>query len=337
MKKIYTLVAAFAVVLSANAQNKQVSTSTPMSTVGFPAISAERTVTDTLAGPSWASATAAPTLIGATVGGYVVGNNGYGDQAKVQAFINTIGTVGVEGALIWFGAKESDAGSSAGSKVTIKEYSLNGPGTADAGAVTSAPNTVNRSADLLFSDLDTANTFALGTNIVMFATPRVETGDFAIGVDFTTLAAGDTVGIICSSDGDAGGSELTWEKWDTGAWYSMLAAWPLDIDFLIWALVDNNPTGIEEGFLNGARLSQNMPNPATNSTTINYELQNENQNVSIMLFDVTGKLVQTINEGTRPAGKYSVKLETSNLEAGIYYYALNAGKGRIAKKMTIVK
>jgi len=341
MKKIYTMIAAVAVTLSAAAQ-KQVSTATPVSTVGMPAFSAERTVTDTLVGPSFETTTYGLVQYNCQGGGYVVGNNFYQDKQKAQVFINTIGTVNVEGALIWFGAKQRDAAGSATSKIRVREYSLNGAGTTTAGPSTSAPNTVNRSTDVLFTAIDTGTSFAAGVNMIMFSTPKTETADFAIGVDFTQLAAGDTVGIVSSSQpaggppGDAAGTELAWEQWSNNAWHTMLEAWPLDIDFFIWALVDHN-VGIEEGFLNGARLGQNSPNPAVNNTTITYELQNGNNNVSISIFDVTGKLVKSINEGNRAAGKYSVVLSTEDMTAGTYYYALSAGKGRIAKKMTVVK
>jgi Secretion system C-terminal sorting domain len=337
MKKIYTVIAAVAVVFSANAQ-KMVSTSTPLSSAGLPTISAERTVTDTIVGISWTSATAAPTVIGSINGGYVCGNNGYGDAQKAQGFVNSIGNIAVEGAIIWFAGKESDAGSSATSKVQVREYSLNGAGTNTSGPVTTAPGTVNASVDILYAAIDTGSSFTSAMTI-MFTTPVLTASDFAIGVNFATLAAGDTVGIVSSSDGDAAGSDYSWEDWSPSAWHTMFQAWPLDIDFFIWALVDANPNGIEEqGFLNGARLSQNVPNPANaGSTIVGYELENSANNVSLMIFDVTGKLVGTYNEGNQAAGKHSINVSTLNLDAGVYYYALTAGKGRIAHKMVVGK
>lgn len=335
MKKIYTLIATVAVVFSANAQ-KIVSTTTSLSSVGVPVLNASRTVTDTLVGYSWTNASAAgPAFIGSANGGYVAGNNGYDDFQKAQSFLNTIGNINVEGALMWFGAKESDMGSSGTSKVQVRHHTLNAAGTTSTGSSTSAPGTVNSTADLMFTDLDTG--LAYTPEVVMFSTPVFTTGDFAIGINFQTLAAGDTVGLVHSSDGDAGATDMSWEQWSDNSWHTMFQAWPLDIDFFIWALVDVN-VGIEEqGFINGARLGQNVPNPATNSTTVSYAIENSTNNVSLMIFDVTGKLVATYNEGNKAAGNYSIKVETANLDAGIYYYALTAGKGRIAKKMTVSK
>ncbi len=337
MKKIYTLIATVAVVFSATAQ-RTVSTVTPISTVGVPTLSNDRTVTDTLVGYSWTNAAATgATFIGSANGGYVAGNNGYDDFQKAQSFINTIGNINVEGAIIWFGAKQSDMGSSGTSKIQVRHHSLTAPGTTSTGASTSAPGTVNATTDVLFAAIDTGFAYVDGANTIMFSTPVFTTGDFAIGVNFQTLAAGDTVGMIHSTDGDAGATDLSWEQWSDNSWHTMFQAWPLDIDFFIWALVDIN-VGIEEqGFLNGARLGQNVPNPAVNNTVVSYELENSTNNVSIVIFDVTGKLVRTYNEGNKAAGKHSLTIETANLDAGVYYYALTAGKGRIAQKMVVSK
>ncbi len=336
MKKIYTLIATVAVVFSANAQKMVSTTNTPVSTVGMPTMSADRTVTDTLVGYSWTNASAAgPAFIGSANGGYVCGNNGYDDFQKAQSFLNTIGNINVEGALMWFGAKQSDLGSSGTSKVQVRHHTLNAAGTTSTGASTTAPGTVNATADLLFSALDTGLSYT--PEIVMFTTPVFTTGDFAIGINFQTLAAGDTVGLVHSSDGDAGATDMSWEQWNDNSWHTFFQAWPLDIDLFVWALVDVN-VGIEDhGFLNGARLGQNTPNPATNSTTVTYALENNTNNVSLMIFDVTGKLVATYNEGNMAAGDHSIKIDTQNLDAGVYYYALTAGKGRIAKKMVVAK
>jgi len=335
MKKIYTLIATVAVIFSANAQKIVSTTTTTLSSVGVPMFNTNRTVTDTLVGYSWTIAST-PSFIGSANGGYVAGNNGYDDFQKAQSFLNTIGNINVEGALMWFGAKQSDMGSSGTSKVQVRHHTLNAAGTTSTGASTSAPGTVNATADLLYTDLDTG--LAYTPEVVMFASPVFTTGDFAIGINFQTLAAGDTVGLVHSADGDAsGGQDMSWEQWSDNSWHTMFQAWPLDIDFFIWALVDIN-TGIEEqGFLNGARLGQNVPNPATNNTTVAYALENNTNNVSLMIFDVTGKLVATYNEGNKAAGTHNVLVETANLENGTYFYALTAGKGRIAKKMTVSK
>lgn len=330
MKKIYTLIATVAVVFSANAQRTASSSISPATTQVYGSMNEERAPFDTL---WWTNAAAAPTLFNSTGGGYVCGNNGYGDKEKAQAFLNSFGSVGVTGTIVWFGAK---SGAGAGtSKVVIKEYSMNGTGTNVAGAGSAAPGTMNRSVDLLHSAIDT--TTATAIQYYAFSSPAVTSTDFAISVDFSTLAAGDTAGLVSTADGDAGGADMSWDKWSDNSWHSLLEPgnWGLDIDIALWPVLDLG-SGIREGFINGVMV-QNSPNPAVDNTVISYSLEKASDNVSIKIIDANGKLVRTYNEGNKAAGKYSINVETSSLNAGVYYYALTAGKGRIAEKFVVSK
>lgn len=65
------------------------------------------------------------------------------------------------------------------------------------------------------------------------------------------------------------------------------------------------------------------PNPARNSTTIRYELPVDSR-VNITLFDPMGRLISTLVDANRPAGKYYHELDVSKLAAGIYYYKMTA-------------
>jgi hypothetical protein len=330
MKKIYTLIATVAVVFSANAQRTASTSTSPVTTQAYGTINAERAPFDTL---WWANAASTPTLYNSTGGGYVCGNNGYGDKAKAQAFINSFGSIAVTGTLVWFGAK---SGAGAGtSKVVIQEYSMNGTGTNVGGTGAAAPGTVNGSIDLLHSAIDTTSATAI--TAYMFPTAIATSADFAVGVDFTTLAAGDTAGLVSNADLEPGGTDLSWDKWSDNSWHSLLEPgnWGLDIELAMWPIIDLG-SGIGEGFINGV-LAQNSPNPAVNSTTITYSLEKDANNVSIKIIDAAGKTVRTYNEGNKAAGKYSINVETASLEAGVYYYALTAGKGRIASKMVVTK
>lgn len=84
------------------------------------------------------------------------------------------------------------------------------------------------------------------------------------------------------------------------------------------------------------QLGQNYPNPFDNSTDIDYELSIPSE-VEIEITDITGRSVMKINEGNLPAGTHSTKINTENLESGIYFYTLKAGKFIDTKKMLISK
>lgn len=105
----------------------------------------------------------------------------------------------------------------------------------------------------------------------------------------------------------------------------------------IWVYVTLGGVSIDEDFeKTGIKVFQNTPNPASKSTSIAYETA-ANGNVSLNIFNVAGKEVLYINEGNKAAGKHNIKLNTSSLSSGVYYYTLNAGENKITKKMVIIE
>ena len=52
---------------------------------------------------------------------------------------------------------------------------------------------------------------------------------------------------------------------------------------------------------------------------------------------MTGKVVMTVNEGTKAAGDYKINLDASTLAGGMYYYTLSNGGTSITKAMSVVK
>jgi len=81
-------------------------------------------------------------------------------------------------------------------------------------------------------------------------------------------------------------------------------------------------------------LLQNTPNPANSTTVINYNMKTANT-VSLSIVDVTGKIVKTINEGTKSFGSHSLTLDVKDLSAGVYSYTLTVGENQITKRMII--
>lgn len=108
-------------------------------------------------------------------------------------------------------------------------------------------------------------------------------------------------------------------------------------NWTVWAKVTVDGVGINEVANTGIALNQNMPNPANNSTTIRYSLANNGSNVSLEVYDVTGKLVESVDQGTRAAGQHSIELNTMNYEAGVYFYTLNVDGVKVTKKMVIAE
>lgn len=83
-------------------------------------------------------------------------------------------------------------------------------------------------------------------------------------------------------------------------------------------------------------LSQNYPNPFNPSTTIKFEIP-EDENVVIKVYNLLGKEVATLVNGFKTAGYYETNFDASSLSSGIYIYRLTAGKYSETRKMTLMK
>jgi hypothetical protein len=83
-------------------------------------------------------------------------------------------------------------------------------------------------------------------------------------------------------------------------------------------------------------LDNNKPNPLNPTTTISYELP-QAQNIKLQIFDITGRLVETLYNGYKEAGHWDVTWNASNQSSGVYIYRLQAGDRCISKKMVVLK
>ncbi len=113
-------------------------------------------------------------------------------------------------------------------------------------------------------------------------------------------------------------------------WYYMTSTPALRIHLA------GSSVGVENDESGKLVVSQNMPNPFDNTSTIGYFL-NEAANVSLEIVDMTGKVVYAENMGTKVAGNHSINLDAADFSAGMYYYTFTADDVRVSKKMIITK
>jgi len=85
-----------------------------------------------------------------------------------------------------------------------------------------------------------------------------------------------------------------------------------------------------------ASVGQNYPNPFNRTTDISYELTN-GSDVGITVMDLTGRVVMDLQKGYQPAGKHTIQLDATTLDAGIYLYTLTAGGFTETKRMNVAK
>lgn len=88
-------------------------------------------------------------------------------------------------------------------------------------------------------------------------------------------------------------------------------------------------------------LSQNYPNPFNPSTEIRYDLP-VTTNVSLVIFDLIGREVRTLLNGSIEAGSYRVTWDGKdnfgkNISSGVYFYRITTEKFNQTKKMFLLK
>lgn len=83
-------------------------------------------------------------------------------------------------------------------------------------------------------------------------------------------------------------------------------------------------------------LVQNYPNPFNSSTTIAFQISNPGF-VSLQIFDLLGRRVETLVEQRMAAGSHSVEFYADTFPVGTYFYRLETGTGTLTRRMQLVK
>ena len=83
-------------------------------------------------------------------------------------------------------------------------------------------------------------------------------------------------------------------------------------------------------------LKNNYPNPFNPSTNIEFSISKAGP-VSLKVYDILGKEVQTLVDEEINSGNYKVTFDAHGLSSGIYFYVLKAGGKVFTKKMCLLK
>jgi hypothetical protein len=88
-------------------------------------------------------------------------------------------------------------------------------------------------------------------------------------------------------------------------------------------------------------VEQNYPNPFNPTTTIRYSLPVDGF-VTVKIFDILGKNINTLLNKELKAGSYSTHWNGDNnfgskVSSGIYFYQVRAGSNVVTKKMVMIK
>lgn len=92
------------------------------------------------------------------------------------------------------------------------------------------------------------------------------------------------------------------------------------------------------------KLYQNFPNPFNPVTKIRFDIRAGvrsqsawAEEVKLIIFDITGREIQTLVNETLEPGSYEVTFDASNLPSGIYFYKLIANDFVENKKLVLIK
>ena len=135
--------------------------------------------------------------------------------------------------------------------------------------------------------------------------------------------------------------------WDmAGAYNEASAPWPM-----FHANLHRNgvhgfvvPTGVGDSpQVVGLQLEQNYPNPFNPTTSIVFEIPaGPAQKVALVVYDVTGARVRTLQEGAAQPGRHVVAWDGRNesgaaVGSGVYFYRLATAERALTRKMVLLK
>jgi hypothetical protein len=128
------------------------------------------------------------------------------------------------------------------------------------------------------------------------------------------------------------GDQLTYLQ---GAWYYSFGNYKL-IPMVALDIGDFVGTSVEDELASEFALAQNYPNPFNPTTRIEYRVP-ATGHVTLEVFDVLGRRVATLVNGTLPAGTHAVTFDANHLTSGLYVYQLRAGDRITSRTMMLVK
>jgi hypothetical protein len=158
--------------------------------------------------------------------------------------------------------------------------------------------------------------------------------------------AGNDLGVYASTN-----SGLAWGEYKRGMPYSIV----FDLSYVptgrklraathgsgIWEIkLMSSPTAIQnenEGIPSSFKLYQNYPNPFNPVTSIKFDLP-KNTDITLKVYDISGKEVKSLLNEYKNAGSYSVNFDAGYLSSGVYFYQLKSGSKLLAaRKMMLLK
>ena len=99
-----------------------------------------------------------------------------------------------------------------------------------------------------------------------------------------------------------------------------------------------NASGLGIGAPQGFILDQSFPNPSRGSSTIRFQTATQANDVTLSVYDVQGRLVQTLASGPMEAGQHEARWNAAGVASGTYVYRLTVDGAMVAtRRATVVR
>lgn len=89
-------------------------------------------------------------------------------------------------------------------------------------------------------------------------------------------------------------------------------------------------------FPRGYRIYPAYPNPFNPTTTVTYSIP-VRSDIRLILYDVLGRRIRTLTEGTQSPGEHHLTLDSTGLSSGIYFLLLETPRGVLTSKIALIK
>jgi hypothetical protein len=166
------------------------------------------------------------------------------------------------------------------------------------------------------ADVMSAGKYDTGTWTVEFIRPIMANADD----DFIPVSGGTVNFTVAEFDNSGGTSHFT----DTNVH---------TLQFPSFTGVEPTEAQSQPGIF---RLASNYPNPFNPETVISYQIEKPGT-ISLKIYDLMGREVSVLYEGTQTAGAHNLTWQPANLSAGLYFARLSDGTQQNTVKMLYLK
>ena len=147
-----------------------------------------------------------------------------------------------------------------------------------------------------------------------------------VAPDFATSKASDAFFTKVNFVGAFSGTGTTSDNWTNG--WGEFDPLNTNYDYVCPLGVTNVSNYVESAHA--------YPNPASQSATITYNSIADG-NVEVAIFDITGKVVANVFNGTQAKGEHNFVVDLRNLNEGIYVVSIKTGNSVKTLKLSVIK